>query len=373
MKIALFSDTITEGYGGVTVYVRNLALFLHEQGNDVKIFVWNSKEIKEEEKKFCARFPSFNIIKKVNGKAGFSPIKMINRIRKFNPDIIHNHSQFTMGVHAIFISKLLNVPLLNHYHTYLEQQLNYFPKALRKTKKITIPMIRGWTTKFFDSSDIVIVPTEIIKKYLLEIGVRKRIEVLPFGINLDKFKFAKTENSKFTLLHVGRLTKEKKVEELLYSFEKFSKDKKVTLLIIGDGPEKERLIDLVNELKIDDKVLFKGWISGEKLPQLYNSADVFITLSEMETFGIVVLEAMACGLPVIGANALAIPELVKQGKNGFLVDSKNRIDVANKINILYEDKELRKKMAEESLKYSKEYSKKKVFNKLEKIYASLIK
>lgn len=373
MKIALFSDTFEKGYGGVTVYVRDLAKYLLKQKHEVKVFVWRSKNLTSKEKAVCITFPAINIIKTVKGKAGLCPLRLVREVRKFNPDVIHNHSMFTMGLHAILAAKKLNIPLVNHYHTYLEQQLNHLPSALKNNKKITISIIQKSIKVLLASSSLIITPSQAIKKDLKKIGVSKKIKVVPFGIDLKKFSVIKTKHQKFTILHVGRLTKEKNVCDIIAPFTEFAKEKNVVLKIVGKGYEQRRLKKLTKQLAITDKVEFLNWIPRDKLPKAYNSADVFITLSESETFGIVILEAMACGLPIIGARATAIPELVTNKKNGFLINQNNKKNIVKNLNELFYNKNLIKKMSTNSLSIAQKYEKNKVFSELEKIYEKFMK
>ena len=372
MRIALFSDTFEKGYGGVTVYVRDLAKYLCKQKHDVKVFVWESKNLTTKEKEICATFPAINIIKTIKGKAGLCPLRLIKELRKFNPDVIHNHSMFTMGLHAILAAKKLKIPLINHYHTYLEQYLNHLPNILRINEKITVRVVQKNTKIFLKSSSLVITPSQAMKKYLEKMGVRKKIKVVPFGIDLKKFSATKKRHQKFTVLHVGRLAKEKNVYDIISPFAEFARRKSVVLKIVGEGCEQENLKNLIKRLKLVGKVEFLNWVSRSKLPKIYNSADIFITLSKSETFGIVILEAMACGLPIIGFKATAIPELVTDKKNGFLVNKNNKKYIVEKLNELFYDKNLRKKMAANSLLSAQKYDKNEVFHGLEKIYREVI-
>jgi len=374
MKIALFTDTFEKNLGGVTVYVRALADYLEKAGHTVKVFVWDSKGLSVEDKKMCIIFSSIGAVEGVNGRAGFAPHRIFQEIRKFLPDVIHNHSQYTMGLHAILVAKSFHIPLVQHYHMYLKKVLHYLPDVCQISPKYTNYSIDKLTAIFLNRGDIVVVPSDVMKKYLISIGVNKKIQVIPFGIDLECFRVNKKENRKkrFTVLHVGRLSKEKKVNEIIKIFARFSTDKKIQLKIIGDGPEKDNLKCLTKLLKIDKKVTFSGWIPRKNLPKEYNDANVFITLSDMETFGIVIVEAMACGLPVIGSNALAIPELIVQDRNGYLVNINDRNDILNKLNKIYYDKNLEIRLSKNASKFAERFEEGEIFQKLEHIYQSVV-
>jgi len=374
MKIALFTDTFEDGYGGVTVYVRNLANYLIEEGHSVKIFVWESRNLTEEDRKICITFPNINVVKSVRGKAGLSTRRILEETREFSPDLIHNHSQYSMGLQAIIVSKKMKMPIINHYHMYLEGGINHFPYIFQKTPELTNIIIKKESKFFFTQCDLAITPTKVMREHLKKIGVKNKIINIPFGINLNEFKKEKKyKSTKFTLLYVGRLSKEKNLADLIRIFAKFARNKDVILKIIGDGVEKERLEELSKTLKIKEKVQFLGWVKRESLSKEYNSANMFVTLSEMETFGIVILEAMACGLPILGTNTLAIPELVTNNINGFLVNKTDEIKILDNLNLIYENKNIEAKFSLNSILIAKEFEEKKVFQKLEKIYSDLIK
>lgn len=373
MRIALFTDTFEDGYGGATVYVRNLANYLQNQGHHVKIFVWESQNLTEEDRKICATFPNINVVKSVRGKAGFSTLKILKEVKEFSPDLIHNHSQYSMGLQAIIVSKKMDIPIINHYHMYLEGVINHFPYIFQKTPDLTNTIIKKESKAFFTQSDLVITPTKIMREHLKKIGVRSEIVNVPFGIDLNKFKEEKKHRpEKFTLLYVGRLNKEKNIEDLIHIFAKFAKDKDVVLKIIGDGVEKEKLEMLSKTLEVEEKIQFLGWVRREDLSEEYNSANMFVTLSEMETFGIVILEAMACGLPILGANALAIPELVRDAENGFLVDRMDKEYILDRLEQIYGNKDIEMKFSLNSVLFAEEFEEKKVFRKLEELYSDLI-
>ncbi len=373
MKIAIFSDTFEKGYGGVTVYARENAFFMLKNHHDVKVFTWNTKNLTNEEKKICRLFPCINIVKSARGKAGFAPIKILEEVKRFRPNVIHNHSLFTMGIHAIFCAKMLNIPLIHHFHTYLEEHYHYIP-LLKNFPQFTKYLIRKETTHFFNTANLVIAPTKIIKNYLVSIGIKKHIEILPFGIDTSLFVPSDKKEKKFTLLYVGRLLKEKKVDLIIKSFALFSKHKNdVQLKIVGRGTEEKNLKILAKKMNVLEKITFIPWLEREKLPHIYNSSHVFIILSNIETFGIVVLEAMASGLPVIAADNLALSEHVKNGYNGYLTDVDDISKIADKMEVIYKNARLREFLSLNSRKYALNFDIKKIFKKLEYIYKSIDK
>lgn len=358
MKIALFSDTYEEGYGGVTVYVRELSRFLINQGHTVKVFVWESDKLTDEDRKICETFPGMKVVKEVRGKIGIAPASMLLKAKKFAPGIIHNHSQYTMGWHAVAISKILKIPLIHHHHTYLEKMTHYLPAILKKPESLAHHSMKAYTKLFFNSGNMVITPTQVMKNYLKSVGVRKTIKVVPFGIDLARFNKKSVEkDGDFTFLYVGRFNEEKNIDLLLKYFKDFSYGKDVKLKLIGSGPEEEKIKEFITENNLKNKIEILRWKRREELPFYYSAADCFITLSDSETFGIVILEAMACGLPIIGANATSIPELIQDKINGFLVDIEDESSVLDKMTLLYKDQNLQRTFSENSIKIARTFDK----------------
>ena len=130
--------------------------------------------------------------------------------------------------------------------------------------------------------------------------------------------------------------------------------KKVKLLIYGKGELKNKLEDLTKELQIEDKVFFKGYISNENVPKVLNEMDIFVVPSINESFGVAAVEAMACELPVIVSNADGLKEVVENNKTGFVIETKNSKAIAEKIKLLINEKELRKKIGKEGRERVKE-------------------
>jgi glycosyltransferase involved in cell wall biosynthesis len=145
------------------------------------------------------------------------------------------------------------------------------------------------------------------------------------------------------------------------------------LYIAGSGPEENKLKELVKELNIEENVNFLGYISGIKKYSYYKSADVCVFPSIYEAFGIVLLEAMACGKPVVASNVGGIPFVVEEGKTGLLFESGNVEDLADKIVTILKDEELREKMGEAGRERAKEFTWDKIAERTVEVYKEILK
>ncbi|MFN3527632.1 MAG: glycosyltransferase, partial [Candidatus Altarchaeaceae archaeon] len=176
-------------------------------------------------------------------------------------------------------------------------------------------------------------------------------------------------NADHLILHVGRISKKRNIDKIIYSAKKvIEKFPNAKFLIIGDGMEMKNLENIVKNLNLENNVIFLGKIEQKFLPDYYKASDVFVTASTIDTQGLVVLESLACGTPVIAANSRALPEIVNENVNGFLFDYKNVEELSEKIIKILENKKLREKFSENGIKIAKEHDINKSVEKLIEIY-----
>jgi glycosyltransferase involved in cell wall biosynthesis len=173
------------------------------------------------------------------------------------------------------------------------------------------------------------------------------------------------------LLFVGRLDKEKNVDLVIRALASIDSKIAPHFLIAGKGYEMENLRQLARELKIEDRVTFAGFVSDEDLPFLYNTATVFINAGIAELQSLVVMEAMATGLPVIGVNAMALPELIHDGENGYLFPAGDIGKLASCIQKIFSNAEQREIMAKKSLEIIANHDVEKTMSRFESLYRDL--
>lgn len=240
-----------------------------------------------------------------------------------------------------------------------------------------------------DSTDIFIAVTERAKSALMVEGVpEKRIRVVPVGIDTDRFKPADADpdiRKKFNVtdedvvvLFIGRLTKEKGIYDLLYATRLMAAEpglEHVKIVIVGNGPEKENILRTIHTLGIEANVRIVGGFSYELMPKLYNAADIFILPSIpmpfwQEQFGMVLVEAMASGLPVITTLSGSIPEVV--GDSAILVQPNDLLSIYREIKRLALDTSLRKDYSRRSRNRALEqYHIETIAGKIESVYKEL--
>lgn len=186
-----------------------------------------------------------------------------------------------------------------------------------------------------------------------------KIRIVPCGIDINEVKrYPKEASAKVNLLFVGHYRPRKGVDYLVDAFSRLRADNTVLHLVgrMEDSRYFERLVAIAKAKGVEDRVIFHGQVDSDRLAYLYSQADVFVFPSLWEGFGIVLLEAMSYGLPIVASNVSAIPELVEDGENGFLVPPADPQALASAIARLVEDSELRKKMGQRGYRMAASYS-----------------
>lgn len=361
MNIAYVSDTYYPSVNGIVTSLSNSKRVLEKKG--YKIIVLTSK-FGNNEKNDIKVFRSANIFNYPDIKIAFPKKKEVFKVlNEFNPDVIHINMPSLLSLRAIQYAKKKKIRVIGTYHTLLPDFLGHIPipmifSNMRFMKKLTWRLSR-W---IYNKCDYVTTPSEIMKKRLEEKKI-KNVHAISNGVDTNKFKKLK-EGKKNRIIHVGRISYEKNVEVVLKAFDFVNaKIPDSELVIVGSGPDIEKMKNIAKNMISGNNIKFLGLVDHDELPEIYNSGSVFTTASTIETEGLVVLEAMACGLPIVGVDAMAVPSLVKE--NGFIVKPGDAREMGNKIIEALGNK----KMGEKSLKKAQEYSLDKSVDKMMKLYS----
>ncbi len=325
MRIAMYTDTFFPSTNGVAVSITTLANALAQAGHEV--FIQAPKPWKPFDptllhpnittnfvRSFDARiYPDFRI-------ATGLPLSLA-KIRKFEPDVIHVHTPFSLGIEGLLIGKRLNVPVVFTFHTYYTDADAVKVIGIKNDRIAQIIQKGGWRfNKLFCAMfDGIIAPSNYVARDLQKHGIRGPIAVCPNM--LDNHTFDKPKNGKTNierLLYVGRLSPEKRIHLVLHTLARLQKSHpQLSLDIVGDGLARNDLFDLSFDLGINAKIRWHGQIPHHELIQkrFYQNGDLFVFLSRYETQGLVTLEAMAHGLPVVATASKATKEII--GTAGF--------------------------------------------------------
>lgn len=381
MRIGIFTETYLPTINGVVTSIETFRNEMEKRGHEYFIFApapidKNYKEIHQN----VYRFKSFNLLGPTNYPVAIPMFRYSNFHQQFKDlklDIIHTQHLFNMGRLGLHLGKKFNIPVVHTYHTLITEYTHYVPVAGPYLK----PLIKKMSRDYCNQCQQIITPSPAMKRELFSYGVVTPIEPIPTGISLKLYQNVHPEKlkkelkiplSKKVLLFVGRLAEEKNLPFLFNTFKQIlSRRDDVVLLIVGGGPAENQLKQLAKKLKISEEVIFTGAIEPKLAKKYFAVGDIFTFPSITDTQGIVNIEAMAAGVPVIAVNRLGPTDIIKDGKNGYLVDL-NIVDFRAKIEYLLNENSLRKKMGKEARKTVEVFSAKNCALKMEKLYEQTI-
>lgn len=324
LKIALFSDSALPVLNGVSVSIDALVRSFRERGHSV--FLYTSRFPRHHDSDpNVTRFPAIYTPWTKDYPLAIPPFyPWFHEFQRREFDIVHTHTPFTVGFVGMRWAQSCEIPLVTTYHTLYDKYIHYvpfFPKRYLRYK------MAKHTNFYYNSADHVVTPSESAKRWLTRHSVKKPITVIPTGIpepkNLDRQEVRRAlgvSPLRKVLLYSGRVALEKNIATLLEAAQLvFKTDNDAELWIVGDGPATNDLRSMARDLGLGDKVKFWGFVPRKDIDPFYAAADVFMFASTTETQGLVILEAMSYGLPVIVVQGGGASASVQSGKNGFIV------------------------------------------------------
>ena len=337
MNVALFTDTYPPFINGVSTSVYNLAHAFLDRGHNVLVVTPRTDDGVLEYKDHVLRIPGLEM-KKIYGYrlTKLYSSDAFNIVKDFDPDVIHNQTDSTVGVFAKIVSRQLNIPIIYTYHTSIEDYTYYVTHGFfdRLVKRI----VRTYSNSVARSSTEYITPSIKIKEFMRQVGNDIYMNIIPTGIDFSLFKkenvdqekvekFKKdrgfSENTKVFLI-LGRIAKEKSMDVSIRCFAHYHKshpEVDARLLVVGNGPQKEELEALVKELNVNDISEFVGAVPASEVPFYYNIADIYTSASVTETQGLTFMEAMVSGCIVVARYDDNLSDTIIDGKTGFFFTS----------------------------------------------------
>lgn len=325
MNVVLISNTYVPHVGGVARSVEAFRQEYEALGHRVLVVApeFPGREEDEADVVRVAALQNFNA-------SDFSvalpvPKGLRSTLEGFEPDIIHAQHPFLLGMTAVRLARTLNLPLVFTHHTLYERYTHYVPGKSEVLQSFIIEL----ATRYGNLADLVFAPSESIRDLLVERGVETKVEVLPTGVDRERFAsgdgralrqhFAIGEDA-FVVGHLGRLAEEKNIGFLAESVARFvSEDSDRYFLVVGGGDAEAELRGAFERRGLSERLLCPGVLEGQALVDALAAMDVFAFASTSETQGMVLTEAMAAGLPVIALDAPGVREVVRDGFNGRLL------------------------------------------------------
>lgn len=385
MKILFVSDTYFPQVNGVYSFVRRLAVLLQEKGHQVSVLV-PSESLRSTRKLIDGLtvygVPSLPIVVYPNIRfpVAFKLRTTVKRlIGMLKPDVIHIQDHFLLAKVVVDVNQDLAIPIVGTNH-FMPQNVtallpfNLFDRRLEQWM---------WSdfVQVFNQLARVTTPTETAAR-LIDLKLNVAVMAVSNGIDLKRFNpngDVATVQAKYAipskpiLLYVGRLDPEKQLDKVMHAVALALKKVDFCFVVVGKGTKRDSLERLTKKLGIGQQVLFAGYVPDQELPYFYRMGRCFIMASTAELQSISTMEAMASGLPVIGADAGALAELVHNGENGYLFKPGNIQTIGQCIALIIQSKNLAQEMGRTSLKLIRSHAIDQTVHRFETIYQELKK
>lgn len=370
LRVAFFVDNFYPQFNGVLTSYMNTINELARRGHEILVV---APKIASQKRYDPSGFP-YPLLYKRGIPAFFYPdfrltwpfsITSLLKTRQFEADIIHFHSPLTIAMQGISTARMLKVPLVGTFHTFFAETEYLKVVGLEDWRWL---VNAGWwyNNLLYDACDVVVSPARWTAADLVAHGLRTKVEVIPNGIEFSRYAdivprrdlmpVALPEGAE-SIIYVGRISREKSIDVLIKSMPFILSTRPLAhLIIVGDGPARRELEELVREMDLTEKVTFTGMIKNEVLlaSGLLGEAKVFATASTSENQPMTILEAMIFGLPIVGVDARGVPEMISG--NGFVCPPGDPAAMSRAIAAILCDEDTRCRMSQASKELAREYS-----------------
>jgi 1,2-diacylglycerol 3-alpha-glucosyltransferase len=382
MHIAYFTNFYLPVINGVVRSVRSYRDELTRRGHNVFIFAQEHADYADADP-FIFRYPSLNLPAGVDVPAAIPISPFIDRLLPaVKLDVIHTHHPFLLGQAAAAKAQELDLPLVFTFHTQYREYTHYVPFPMETIQNFLKNALDRWLEDFMRRCHHIIIPSESMREILVDqYGLKGGFTVIPTGIDLEAYRTADGDRIRrrrkwekdTVMISVGRLAPEKNWTTLIHAAALVLKEyPQFRLALIGDGQDKKELEALARELGIRRRVTFTGALPFSEIPAYMKAADLFGFASVTETQGLATLEAMAAGLPVVAVDASGTRDILKHGKQGYLVENTAEA-LAAAIKKLLSDPRRMKKFAEAAHKKAQSFNIERLTDKLLDVYGQAVR
>ena len=390
MRIAYLTQSYPPMISGAALAVEKLATAMAQRGHQVLVIAASDRTEPYQTYKdnlTVLRLKSIHNPMRAHQRFMLFPhFEIIKALKKFQPDIIHAHEPLQTAWAGITYARRHHIPITMTVHQLPAFAASYLPNmpTLRRYTESLLWTYARWLIKQFAP---VITPSHTTSRLLTAFTGIQALTVSN-GIDLQRFHpplpsdVGTATRSKLNLpsnapilLHIGRLDKDKSVDKVIRAAAPAIRESEAQLLVVGDGCEKKSLMNLCQALGIAQRVHFTGVISDcQYLSEIYRAASIFITTSEVETQGIVLLEAAASGLPIVAVDATCISEIVHDQVNGYLAKPGDSAGLSNRLITLLNNPEKARMMGMDGRTLVEAHDMHRTWSQYEKLYqASVMK
>ncbi len=382
MKIAFFTNCYKPLINGVVSSIVSLKESFEKKGHETFIFAPRVESYQDEEANIF-RYHSINLTHRVKYPVAIPlSLRAGQAITAFKPDIIHLHHPFVLSLPAIMYAAKLKIPKVLTIHTQYERYAYYVSPI---PHVITNEAIRRIIFNLSDKVDIITTPSQSMKDLIGNYKIKKEVAVIPNAIDIDLFrekdeqeiallrKELQISPDDIVILYLGRVSLEKNIDKIIKALA-IIRDKKIDnfkFIVVGDGTAVKQLNSLADSLGLTEKVKFVGAIEREKVRYYYQIGDIFSFSSTSETFGMVIIEALASGLPVLAVKAPGAVDIITDGLDGILVED-DVYQFAEQLENLIKNRELRQELSSNALQTVKRYSSDTISDQVLALYKKLL-
>ena len=382
LRIAMFTNNYLPFIGGVPISIERLRGGLEAMGNKTLIIAPRYRDQPPAEERVL-RVPSLLSMgeKREFRLANIFLPRISRQLRSFKPDVIHVHHPVWLGSLGLFLARRLRIPVVFTYHTRLEHYAHFVPLPGSLFRNfISHALIK----RFANKCDGIIVPTYSAEEYLRIIGVKTTTFVQPTGIDFERYQDITSEQlgqlrgelglqDETVLISVSRLSNEKNLDFIIDAVASLRRtlERPFRLLLIGEGHQRNRLQKRIDEMDLQNSITLIGAVPASQMAIYYNLGDLFVFASKSETQGMVILEAMAAGLPVVAIRSSGIDDVITHGHNGYKTpESQSQWQAA--VSELITNVDLRQTLSGHARDFARGFSVEKFANDIKGVYAEVL-
>ncbi|HTJ18171.1 MAG TPA: glycosyltransferase [Steroidobacteraceae bacterium] len=382
MRILMISDVYFPRINGVSTSIQTFRRGLHAAGHETILIAPEYPGAAPDTEPDILRVPSRGVPRDPEDRAmKLGAIRALRpQLEKLEPDLVHIQTPFIAHYQGTALARALRVPVIETYHTYFEEYLHHYVPLLPRAVMRFIA--RRFTVSQCNVLDALVVPSRAMEQALLDYGVQCPMHIIPTGMEMDRF--ASGDGQRFraqlgiapgqpVLVHVGRIAHEKNIEFLFRMFEIVVRSKPGAVFVVaGEGPALTSCKAYVRTLGLAQQVRFVGYLSREReLLDCYRAGDLFVFSSKTETQGLVLLESLALGVPVVSTAHMGTADIVNP-QRGAHVAPDDEAEFANIVVRLLDDAPRRAAMSAEARAYAATWSATAMADRLAGLYSAVL-
>ena len=374
MRVAIVTETFLPKVDGIVKVTCLLLDHLSRQGIDVLVIAPRYGDGISYNDVPIHSLPSLPLPLYPEARLGFATFSLYRDLAAFQPDVAHLFHPVMTGIPTMAMLKWMDIPMVTSFHLDYAQLARQFRLGALDLG-FTRPLIDELTKNVFNWADYSLAPSKPVRRRMQRLGINN-VGLWRRGVDASAFnpifrsramreEMTQGNSDDTILLYVGRLSAEKQIDHLRPTLEHLPNTR---LVIVGDGPTRPWLEREFAGLP----ATFMGYLRGKRLSRAYASADIFVFPSRLETFGLVVVEAMAAGLPVVAARVGGVRDIISEGVNGYTFESGDKAMLLEGLRKIANSREKMRQMGEQARAYAESQSWETIMDEVVDVYASLI-